>query len=160
MDERGVRPEAVSSGAEWLDKRREVYSRAVLSSDLRAAGYSDAEVEAAWELADQRRAAESVDHQDLRTRAALITTAAFLGVWAVLSLWLMADKGSGYGALLAVILAACLFVVLLASLIGIAVSERLRQGAEGAMVAVLVVPFIMLFILAGLCVSATRGASG
>ena len=54
------------------------------------------------------------------------------------------------------VLGGLLFPMLLVGLAIVKVSGRLKRGVSGAMVMVLIVPFIYLVVVAGLCVATTQ----
>jgi hypothetical protein len=100
--------------------------------------------------------------RDLRRRAATILILGTLATWAlvVVFFWIFGsqpERSSYESASWLVVLGGgaigvCLLVVLMVSLLAVGLSDRLRRGAEGALVAILAVPFILIVILAGLCV--------
>ena len=95
-------------------------------------------------------------------RAAAILVVAFLGTFGVMAFLLLRPDelhSPGMGQLSAMILGVLLAVVGGLSLLGIGVSGRLKRGVQGALVAVLAVPFVFLVIIAGLCVVTTNGLS-
>ena len=148
------RPEAVEAALDWLRGHRATFTRDALASGLRDAGYSEAEIAAAFGRLD-REAIEPAT-QDLRSRAAAILVVGFLGTWLVLVLRMIAIAGTGgWVGTAAVILGAILLVIGAISFVGIESSSRLRKGTTGALVAILAVPFVLLVIVAGLCVATT-----
>jgi hypothetical protein len=154
MSEDQPRSEAVEAAFAWLRGHQATFTRDALASGLRDAGYSEAEIAAAFERLD-REAIEPAT-QDLRSRAAAILVIAFLGTWLVLVLRMIAIGGTGgFVGLAAVILGAILLVIGAISFAGIESSSRLRKGTTGALVAILAVPFVLLVIVAGLCVATT-----
>jgi hypothetical protein len=161
MNQTDPRPEAVDSAAAWLTEHRATYGTGPLNAQLREGGYSDAEVEAAWArvLGEGATTAAAPPRGDLRARAASITIVSFLGTFAVLSYFLLNPRVdyASYGSAAVMVLGALLVPIGLLSLLGIANSGRLKRGAEGALVAVLAIPFVMLVIVAGLCVVTTNG---
>ena len=151
-----VRPEAVEAALAWLRGHQATFTRDALASGLRDAGYSEAEIAAALVRLD-REAIEPAP-RDLRSRAAVIMVVGFLGTWLVLVLRMIAMAGTGgFVPVAAVILGTILLVVGAISFVGIESSSRLRKGSTGALVAILAVPFVLLAIVAGLCVATTGG---
>jgi len=155
------RPEAVEAAVAWLRERGDTFTPEALERGLRYGGYTEGEIEAAFkQLASPGGAEPTPVGNDLRARAAVILVVGFLATWGLMSLLLARPNtygGMDYGPIAAVILAIVLGLFGLISLIAIAVNTRLRRGAEGALVAVLTIPFILLFIIAGLCVVTTNG---
>jgi hypothetical protein len=152
-----LRPEAVEAAAAWIVEHHERYSPDGLGAQLLAAGYSDAEVAAARAEAE-RRLAGGAPRGDLRARAAAILIVAFLGTWGILSWLLVAPRENTYGPIAAGILAMVLAFVALLSLAVISQSRGLKRGAQGALVTILAVPFVLLVIVAGLCLATTGNA--
>jgi hypothetical protein len=159
MNEPVVRPEAVETATAWLRERGTGVTREVLTDALRASGYTELEIAAAFARVDAGAGDATGIGRDLRGRAAAILIVAFLGTWLVLAAILVSPSDTSYefGGLAALILGAILGVMLLLSLALVSVSGRLRQGIEGALVLVLAVPFVLLFVVAGLCVVSTNG---
>jgi hypothetical protein len=96
--------------------------------------------------------------RDFRAIAAAIVIVGFLGIWAYVSIPLLlpsGDQRSFIGGTGAAILGMLLGLIGLTTLFFIIDSERLRRGTTGALVAFLTVPFILLFVVAGLCVVTT-----
>ena len=154
MSESEPRPEAVEAALAWLRGHQATFTRDALASGLRDAGYSEAEIAAAFERLD-REAMEPAT-RDLRSRAAAILIVGFLGTWLVLVLRMIAIGGTGgFVGLAAVILGAILLVIGAISFVGIESSSRLRKGSTGMLIGILAVPFVLLVIVAGLCVATT-----
>lgn len=151
MSHEQPRPEAVEAAVAWLRGHQATFTRDALASGLRDAGYSEAEIAAAFE----REAIEPAP-RDLRSRAAAILVVGFLGTWLVLVLRMIAIGGpGGFVPVAAVILGTILLVIGAISFAGIESSSRLRKGTTGALVAILAIPFVLLVIVAGLCVATT-----
>lgn len=154
-------PEAVELALGWLRGQDPRLTLDTLSRRLREAGYGEDVILAAVTARQAELDAALPPGSDLRRRAAMILIAGFFGTWAVLSLLLVRAHDTGYsygfGGAAAAVLGAVLVPLLLLSLIGVGTSGRLKRGVEGAMVAVLTIPFIFLVIVAGLCVVTTNG---
>jgi hypothetical protein len=165
MSDDQLRPEAVETAVAWVREHRATFTADALHGGLRDAGYSAAEIAAAFARleADATGGPDRSATRDRRGRAAAILIGGYFITWAVVS-YLVEAPGTGtsgprYLGLAALILGGILGLLGLASLIGVYNSSRLRQGVEGALVAVLAVPFIFLVIVAGLCVMTTIGTS-
>jgi len=152
-------PEQVQAALDWLRGQDPRLSLDALARSLRGAGYGAQEVAAAIEIRQAELDAALPAGSDLRRRAAAILIVAFFGTWAVMSVILIRPVDSYWhaGGAAALILGALLGGVLLLSLLGVLSSGRLRRGLEGALVAVLTIPFVFLVIIAGLCVVTTNG---
>lgn len=158
MSEWQVRPEAVEQAVAWLRENDARFTEDALVNALREQGYAEAEIANALRARRAEQPAQPAG-PDLRARAAVILIVAFLGTWAALS-FLLVSRDTGHwqiGQIASLILGAVLGLIGILSLIGIFASKRLRQGAEGALVAVLAIPFVFLLITAGLCVFTTGG---
>jgi hypothetical protein len=153
--------EQVATALAWLRDQDPRLSLQVLAGSLRGAGYGADVVGAAVAARQADLDAALPPGSDQRRTAAALLIVAFFGTWAALSFLLMqphANGGSyGFGQAAAMVLGVILALILLVSLIGVAASGRLRRGVAGAMAVVLAVPFILLVIVAGLCVVSTNG---
>jgi hypothetical protein len=122
------------------------------------AGYTPDEIETAEDLvATRRRVAEAA--RPLRMRARLIVLAAYSLVYAVLAWALLSAPnldylGTGEAAL--VVLTIVLGIALLISIAWVNRRGRTPARLEGALLAMLVAPLILLGGVAGLCVVTTR----
>jgi hypothetical protein len=152
------RPEAVERATAWLREHDATFHAAVLRQRLREQGYEEPEIDAALAIRRAEIEASSPVGADLRGRAAAILIVAFLATWGAIALILTRPVGGGlqFGGAAATILGMVLAPLLLVSLIGVARSGRLRRGSEGAL-ALLAIPFVLLVIVAGLCVVTTNG---
>ena len=144
----------LDAARQYIRGHREVYTPEALAEGLRGAGYPEPVIREAFAAELAARPVEPVVVRDLRARAAAIVIVGFLAVWAVLAIPLMVVPAQPYyfrqGA--AGILTVILLVIGLLTLAVISDSKRLRNGAEGALAAILVIPFLLLFIVAGICV--------
>jgi len=151
----------VKAATAWLLAHQDRYTEAALFEELRTSGYSDEEITAIRAEAQRLAPPPPVDdtqYRDYRAIAAIILIVAFLGVWALVTIpWMLPPAGNTYGMSQVVggILAFALGLIALPTLIVIIDSKRLRRGTLGALVAFLTVPFILLFVVAGLCVVTT-----
>lgn len=155
MSDEGVRSEAVDRAVAWLHQYSERYTRDGLVASLQEQGYTGAEIEAAL----ARVGAEAAG-RDLRGRGAAILSVAFIGTWLLVTLLAGSRWGGGSASLVAVILGIALGIVYLPSLVIVSNSDRLRRGVEGALVAMLAVPFVLLVVIAGICVGTTNMLGG
>jgi hypothetical protein len=151
----------VKAATAWLLANRDRYTEAALLDELRTSGYSEEEITAIRSEAQRLAPPPRVDetpYRDYRAIAAVILIVAFLGVWALVTIpWMLPPEGNtiGMAQLVGGILAFALGLIALPTLIVIIDSKRLRRGTIGALVAFLTVPFILLFIVAGVCVMTT-----
>ncbi|HEU0242439.1 MAG TPA: hypothetical protein VFQ75_00945 [Candidatus Limnocylindrales bacterium] len=151
-------PEEVERILTWLREQDPHLSSGRLRLALTEAGYREPDISAAIALRQQELDAALPPGSDLRNRASAILIVAFLAVWGVISAALVTgdQQGSlGSGGLAAIILGVLLLPVLLLGLAAIRASGRLRRGVTGAMVAILAVPFVILVVVAGTCISTT-----
>jgi hypothetical protein len=153
-------PEAVEAALAWLRQQDPRLSLDSLARQLREAGYGDAEVTAAIAARQAELDAALPPGSDARPRAALILVATYAIAFAVVAGALVTGSSNStmYGAegIAALILAGVLLPVLLLGLLAIGMSGRLRRGTEGAMAAVLILPFLYLVVIAGVCVLTTQ----
>jgi hypothetical protein len=151
-------PAAVETALAWLREQDPRLTLDALGKQLRAAGYAQQEVNAAIAARQAELDAALPPGSDLRRRAAAILVISFLAVWGIISLALIAGGSVIYGAggTGALILGALLLPMLLVGLAVVKASGQLKRGATSAMVLVLIVPFIYLVVVAGLCVATTH----
>ncbi|MEI7745422.1 MAG: hypothetical protein WCK58_16925 [Chloroflexota bacterium] len=154
------RPEAVETAAAWIREYGSQFRREALDERLRSQGYSELEILDAHRRAEQT-AEEIPGRRDLRATAAVITITGFLGAWALVALppLLAGRMDQGMVWLMVGILAFILALIGLPTLILISDSKRLRRGTVNTVIAMLAIPFALLVIVAGLCVSALRGGT-
>jgi hypothetical protein len=145
-------PQAVDRALAYLRDYGARYTRESLEASLREQGFTESDLAEAW------RRFNAEQPRDLRARAAAILVVAFVGVWLAIAIPLSANYT--YGPIGAAILGALLLVVLVPALFAVDGSSRLREGVTGALVAMLAIPFVLLFVIAGLCVSTTRPFGG
>ncbi len=152
------RPEAVEAALAWLREQDPRLSLGPLEQKLRDQGYQEPEITAAVAARQAELDAALPPGSDLRGRAAVVLVVAFLAVWGVISIALIAPTSvtTAWGTTAALILGALLLPMLLIGLAMVKVSGRLRRGAAGAMVVVLAVPFVYLAVVAGICVYTTQ----
>jgi hypothetical protein len=151
----------IKEAAAWLLANRDRYTEQALVEELRGSGYTEEEI--AGIRAEAARLApppapEEPGRRDYRAIAAVIVIVSFLGVWAFLSIpWLFPGPDAPYfpGGTGAAILGTILALGAALVLYTIFDSERLRRGSAGTLVAFLTFPFILLFVVAGLCVVTT-----
>jgi hypothetical protein len=151
-------PGAVEAALAWLREQDPRLTLGALGKQLRKAGYAEQEVNAAVAARQAELDAALPPGSDLRRRAAAILIIAFLAVWGIISLALVTGDSVIYGAggIAVLILGAVLLPMLLVGLAIVRGSRRLKRGVAGAMAMVLIVPFIYLVIVAGLCVATTQ----
>ena len=150
-------PEAVETALAWLRGQDPRLTWDALRKQLREAGYGEPEVNAAVAARQAELDAALPPGSDLRGRAAAVLVITFLAAWGIITLALVTGtpeqylyNSEGIGAL---ILGAALLPMLLVGLVIVRASGRLKRGVAGAMVMVLIVPFIYLVVVAGMCVS-------
>lgn len=134
------------------------YTFEALRAASESAGFSAEEIaEASTRAATRRERGRAA--QPLRTRARWIVLAAYTLVYAVLAVVLLqAPNLDAYGAgeISLIVLTILLGIALLISIAWVNRRGRAPDRLEGAMVAMLVLPTILLFGVAGLCVATTR----
>lgn len=154
----GVVEDRVERLSAWLAEHSETYTPEALRTAAEDGGFTGDEIDAAVESAERRRDNLRAAGP-LRTRARVIVLGAYVLVyaglaWALLSAPNLDDYGSGEIAL--VVLTIVLGVSLLTSLAWVGRRGRAPARLEGALVAILVLPLILLGAVAGLCVVTTQ----
>jgi hypothetical protein len=150
-------PGDVETALAWLREQDPRLTLDALGKQLRKAGYAEPEVTAAVAARRAELDAALPPGSDLRGRAAAVLVVTFFAVWGLIALALVTGTSQGYfsgsGGGGALILGAVLLPMLLLGLVIVGASGRLKRGVAGAMVMVLIVPFVYLAVVAGLCVS-------
>jgi hypothetical protein len=119
-----------------------------LAKEARGKGYSEAEIAAASQAAEARRAPDAA----ARARARRVVLVLYLVTYVVLSAgMLMSSRFYGAGWIGVVILTALLGIALAVSLAWIRRS-RLDPAREGPVAALVALPLVLLGAVAGLCV--------
>jgi hypothetical protein len=151
-------PGAVETALAWLREQDPRLTLDALGKQLREAGHAEPEVTAAVAARRAELDAALPPGSDLRGRAAAVLVVTFFAVWGLITLALVTGEPIVYdaGGIAALILGGLLLPMLLLGLAIVKVSGKLKRGAAGAMVAVLIVPFIYLVVVAGLCVATTQ----
>ena len=147
-------PEPVGDIAAYLRANGTRYTREALDQRLLAAGHPPDEIAAAWATIEAEDAATG--HRDRRRQTAAIIAGAYALTWLlVVVLTILPKEAANYSSpgLLAAILAVSLFVPGIIA-VAIALATRwLRRATVGRVVAFAFVPMLILFALAGTCVS-------
>jgi hypothetical protein len=152
-DMRATPPPPSSDPVAYLQANRDRYTREALDSRLAAAGHSPEAIAAAWSAA----LAEDSDtgRRDRREQTAGIIAIAYVATWLLVTFLVIVPNETMYGAqpILAGILAVALFIPgLIAGRIALS-TGWLRRAGVGRVVAFAFVPMLILFALAGTCVS-------
>ncbi len=141
-----------------IAENRERYTREAIDAHLLNAGHNQAEINVAWSHGGEERRTPSDDHAF--RRAFLTSVAAMYGitflVYAV-SFYVAMDE-PGYEGIAFIISAIFLVPMLLAAMISFALVGRnrsARRGVAGGLLTALVIPFVFLVIVAGLCTALT-----
>jgi len=140
----------------YLQANRDRYTREALEGRLAAAGHPPEAIAAAWAAALLEDSATG--HRDRREQTAWIIAAAYAATWLAVTFLVMAPNDAMYGAqpILAGILAVALLIPGLIA-VRVALSAGwLRRAGVGRVVAFAFVPMLILFALAGTCVSYVR----
>lgn len=154
----------ITDAVAWLRVNRIRYTDLALNHELRTAGYSEDEIgliRAEVDRLDPPRQHTWPEYHDYRMTAGIIVIVSFFIVWAVISVpFLLQGSGaSGMGGILSGILFSVLAVILGVTLVAINYSDGLQRATAGTVAAALAFPFVMLFIVAGICVATTRTAT-
>jgi hypothetical protein len=131
------------------------FTREALSASAREAGYPADEVDAAWRLADEEaRSPGTVDAGRYRSTARLILLALYLGAFLVLVVPQRMSEFGPYGRD-PITAGVPLFLTLLLGLFWVGRRRRVPANAALALTAMLAAPFVLLVIVAGLCLWST-----
>lgn len=141
----------------YFERYRDAYTPEALRSTAEAAGYTQAEIEAALDLTAGDATGEAVGR--IRSRARRIVLGAYGSVYLILAIVLLtAPNLDAYGAgvISLIVLTVVLGIALLISIWWVQRRGRPTARLEGAFMAMLVLPVILLVGVAGLCVVTTR----
>ena len=153
-------PEPGADVVAYLRANSSRYTREALDARLAAAGHQPEAVAAAWSQVQSEDVASG--RRDRRGQTAKIIALAYLATWLLVTVLVIVPSGGGtYSpvALLAGILAVALFIP---GIIAVAIARSagwLRRAGVGRVVAFALVPMLILFAVAGTCVTATQGMS-
>jgi hypothetical protein len=137
----------------YLEANRDRYTREALDARLAAAGHSPEAIDGAWSTV--LTADRAAGRQDRRGQTAGIISLAYVGTWLLVTFGVIVPNDALYSSqpILAGILAVALFIPGLIA-VAIALSTGwLRRAGVGRVVAFAFVPMLILFALAGSCVS-------
>ena len=136
------------------------YTRDALDQRLVAAGHSPETIAAAWSVVESEDT--QAGRKDRRGQTAGIIALAYFVTWLLVTLLAIIPSGGGTYSpvvLLAGVLAVALFIP---GIIAVAIARStgwLRRADVGRVVAFAIVPMLILFALAGTCVSVTQSIS-
>jgi hypothetical protein len=159
-DTRYAPPEPGADVVAYLRANSARYTREALDARLAAAGHPPEAVAAAWSTVLAEDSAAGL--RDRRGQTAGIIALAYVVTWLLVTLLAIVPSGGGlYSpvAVLAGILAVALFIP---GVIAVAIARStgwLRRAGVGRVVAFAFVPMLILFALAGTCVSVTQSIS-
>jgi hypothetical protein len=146
---------------DYLWSNRDRFTEAALATAAEGAGYGSDEIAAAAGAVARRRADEAAA-RPIKARARRSVLLAYGITWLVFAfLFLRPEADSvgyyrGVGPFALGILAVVLFLTLLLALAWIATQRPSADRAESALSIMLSVPFVLLVIVAGLCVTTTQ----
>ena len=144
----------------YIAENRERYTREAIDEHLLSAGHTQAEIDAAWSALGEERPTDSEDHTFWR--AFLGSVAAMYGitflVYAV-SFYVFSEEGYEFIAHIATVIFLGLLLVAAAISIALVRSNRaMSSGVASGVLTALVIPFVALVIVAGLCTAVTGGS--
>ncbi len=142
----------------YIAENRGRYTREAIDTHLLRAGHAREEIDAAWSrLGDEVRPPPS-DDRTFR-RAFLGSVVAIYGItFLVYAVSFYVGMEEGYESIALIASAIFLVPLLLAAMISIALVRRnqsARRGVAGGLLTALVIPFVLLVIVAGLCTALT-----
>jgi hypothetical protein len=137
----------------YLEANTGRYTKEALDQRLLAAGHPPEAIAAAWSTVES--ADRAAGRQDRRGQTAGIIAVVYIATWALVTFGVIAPNNALYASkpILAGILAVALFIP---GIIAVAIAQSagwLRRAGVGRVVAFVFVPFLILFALAGTCVS-------
>ena len=145
----------VESLVGYLAAQGERYTPDALRHAAADAGYTPAEIDAAMELADARRQADTAA-RPVRARARWLVLAAYGLTYLAFAVgFLTVPSQYGSGSIALAILTVVLGLSLLISILWVNRRRVTGTQLQGAIVALLVLPFVLLVAVAGLCVVTT-----
>jgi hypothetical protein len=151
----GATRDRVASLSEYFLAGAERYTPEALRHAASEAGFTPQEIDQAYGRATERQRDEAVAGP-IRLRARRIVLAAYGLVYAAFAIaFLTIAYRLGAGIIALVILSPALLVALAISLTWVRGRHPTEDQVEGALVAMLAVPFVLLFAVAGLCVAGT-----
>lgn len=155
----GTTRDRVASLSEYFQAGADQYTPEALRLAATEGGFSQEEIDVAYGRAVKRQRDEELAGP-IRKRARLIVRAAYGLVYAAFAVaFLTFASRSGAGGIALVILTVVLAVALSISLTWIKRRQPTAEQVEGALVAMLAVPFVLLVAVAGLCVAGTTPGS-
>ena len=142
----------------YIAENRERYTREAIDAHLLQAGHTQADINAAWSrVGDVERPTPSDDRAFWRAFTGSV--AAMYGItFLVYAVSFYVGMEEGYESIAFIISVIFLIPLLLAAMISIALVRRNRSAGRGitsGLLTALVIPFVFLVIVAGLCTALT-----
>ncbi len=153
-------PEPTGDIAAYLRANGTRYTREALDQRLLEQGHSPEAIAAAWATVEAEDAAAG--RRDRRGQTTAIIGIAYVATWLLVTLLAIVPSGGGtYSpvALLAGVLAVALFIPGIIAIVIARSTGWLRRADTGRVVAFALVPMLILFAIAGTCVSVTQSIS-
>jgi hypothetical protein len=155
----GTTSDRVASLSDYFIAGAERYTPEALRQAASEAGFTPQEIDEAYGRATERQRDEAVAGP-IRHRARRIVLAAYGLVYAAFAVaFLTFAYRLGAGIIALVILSVVVLVALSISLAWVRSRHPSEDQVEGALVAMLAVPFVLLIAVAGLCVAGTTPGS-
>jgi hypothetical protein len=145
---------------EYLWVNRDRFTEEALASAAQAAGYTADEISTAARSVAKRRADEAAA-KPVRARARRYVLAAYGITFLVFAIAFLRPTGPdnsyyrGFGPVALGVLGFTMLIALLLGLVWIGGRRPSADRAEGALGVMLAVPFVLLIVVAGLCVATT-----
>jgi hypothetical protein len=143
--------------AAYFEQHRGAFTPEALRSAAEATGYTPAEIEAALDRTAGQASRQAIGQ--VRSRARFIVLGTYGLVYVILAMALLSAPNLDIyaaGEFALIVLTVVLGVALLISIWWVNSRGRPTAGLEGALMAMLVGPLILLVAIAGLCVATTR----
>lgn len=155
----GATSDRVASLSEYFLAGADRYTPEALRQAASEAGFTPQEIDEAYGRATARQRDEEIAGPIRRRARRIVLTAYGLAYAAFAVAFLTIAYRLGAGIIALVILSVALLVALSISLTWIRGRHPTEDQVEGALVAMLAVPFVLLFAVAGLCVAGTAPGS-
>lgn len=143
---------------EYIEKNRERYTRAAIDSQLREAGYGEREIAEGWEVAKADGERDAVDPRRFWRLFWLYAVGLNLLALVAVGLAIGAfaddpDDPIGWGGIFVVVFGGMLAIGLLVAAGIVAMTGAVRRRAQTAILIGGLVPFVIVVIIAGWCLS-------
>jgi hypothetical protein len=159
-DTRYAPPEPTADLVAYLRANSGRYTREALTQRMAVAGHPPEAIAAAWATIEVEDDAAGV--RDRRGQTAGIIAAAYAVTWLLVVVLAIIPSGGGLYTPVAVLAGFFAVALFIPGIIAVAIANSagwLRRATVSRVVAFSFLPLLILFVIAGTCVSATQGIS-